>query len=137
MATSPTESFTLAPIARSEAGRLRIDLRVELSGDERLGQLVLDRCSRTDLYLIALHSSRGLVIRHDLRREAIRSFVEQGRIDRTPYGWIALKVRLQGSAYRGRLTRKGERRCQQADARIRKLVRELDTTVAGTAGRDL
>jgi hypothetical protein len=125
MATSSAEVLARSVLARSDAGRLRMDLPVELCADEELRRLVLARCKRSDLYLIALDSSRGFVIRHDLRSEAIRRFVEQGGLDHSLYRWIVIKAHLQHLASRGRLTKRGEQRRRQADKRIQHLADEL------------
>ena len=86
---------------------LVVSLLPQLDGQPARQCDVLRSCAPIDLYLIAIGSLNDLVVRHDVRREAIRDLATQADWGLGTLWWTALRARLSRYVRRDRLTLKG------------------------------
>jgi hypothetical protein len=106
-------------------GHLALDFMPTLESDPELRGKLLGACARTDLYLIAVGSFNDLVLRHDLRRAAIREFAANVNLGTWALRWTALKARLTMCVFRDNLTKRGSVEARGADERLLRLAAQL------------
>ena len=87
--------------------RLVVTLLPRLDGEPTTQCDVLRSCPPIDLYLITIGSLNDLVVRQDVRREAIRDLAKQAGWGAGTLWWTALRARLSGYVRRDRLTPRG------------------------------
>jgi hypothetical protein len=80
---------------------------------------VLRSCAPIDLYLIAIGSLNDLVVRQDVRREAIRDLATQAGWGIGTLRWAALRARLSRYVRRDRLTVRGWAQAEVGAERLR------------------
>lgn len=98
---------------------LVVNLLPQLDGQPARQCDVLRSCAPIDLYLIALGSLNDLVVRHDVRREAVRALAAQADWGVGTLWWTALRARLSRYVRRDRLTLRGWARAQVGAERLR------------------
>jgi hypothetical protein len=81
---------------------------------------VLRSRAPVDLYLIAIGSLNDLVVRQDVRREAIRDLATQAGWGAGTLWWTALRTRLSGYVRRDRLTARGWAQAEVGAERLRR-----------------
>jgi hypothetical protein len=98
---------------------LVVNLLPQLDGQPTRQRDVLRSCAPIDLYLIAIGSLNDLVVRHDVRREAIRDLATQAAWGVGTLWWTALRARLSRYVRRDRLTPRGWARAEVGAERLR------------------
>ena len=98
---------------------LVVNLLPQLDGQPARQCDVLRSCPPIDLYLIAIGSLNDLVVRHDVRREAIRDLATQADWGGGTLWWTALRARLSRYVRRDRLTLRGWARAEIGAERLR------------------
>jgi hypothetical protein len=91
---------------------LVVNLLPQLDGQPARQCDVLRSCPPIDLYLIAIGSLNDLVVRHDVRREAIRDLATQADWGGGTLWWTALRARFSRYVRRDRLTLRGWARAE-------------------------
>ena len=92
---------------RTVGRHLVVTLLPRLDGEPTRQCDVLRSCPSIDLYLITIGSLNDLVVRRDVRREAIRDLAKQAGWGAGTLWWTALRARLSGYVRRDRLTPRG------------------------------
>jgi hypothetical protein len=82
---------------------------------------LLRGCEPIDLYLIAVGSLDDLVVRHDQRRDAIRTLAGQAEWSPRTLRQTALRARMARYVRHGRLTAKGWAQAVDVAARLAEL----------------
>jgi hypothetical protein len=96
-----------------------------LEGHPELRAELLSACARADLYLIAIGSFSGLVVRSDLRRVAIRELASEADLGNWSLRWTALKTRAALYVFGDGLTKRGSVEAAAAVDRLQKLGAEM------------
>jgi hypothetical protein len=104
---------------RSVDRHLVVTLLPQLDGEPTRRCDVLRSCAPIDLYLIAIGSLNDLVVRPDVRREAIRDLATQADWGVGTLWWTALRARLSRYVRRDRLTVKGWAQAEVGAERLR------------------
>jgi hypothetical protein len=113
-------------------GQLALDFNPALGDDPELRSRLLHACARTEIYLMAVGSFDDLVLRHDLRRAAIREFAaKNANLSGWELRWTALRARLALYVFRDGLTSRGSAEVNGADERLRALADQLQAAPAG------
>jgi hypothetical protein len=99
---------------------LVVSLLPQLDGQPTRQCDVLRSCAPIDLYLIAIGSLNDLVVRRDVRREAIRDLATQADWGAGTLWWMALRAHLFGYVRRDRLTVKGWAQAELGAERLRR-----------------
>jgi len=99
---------------------LVLNLLPQLDGQPARQCDVLRSCPPIDLYLIAIGSLNDLVVRHDVRREAVRDLAAKADWGVGTLWWTALRARLSRHVRRDRLTLKGWARAEVGAERLRR-----------------
>jgi hypothetical protein len=98
---------------------LVVNLLPQLDGQPARQRDVLRSCAPIDLYLIAIGSLNDLVVRHDVRREAIRGLAKQAAWGVGTLWLTAFRARLSRYVRRDRLTPRGWARAEVGAERLR------------------
>jgi hypothetical protein len=99
---------------------LVVSLLPQLDGQRTRQSDVLRSCAPVDLYLIAIGSLNDLVVRQDVRREAIKALASQADWGVGTLWWTAFRARLFGYVRRDRLTVKGWVQAELGAERLRR-----------------
>jgi hypothetical protein len=99
--------------------RLVVNLLPQLDGEPARQCQVLGSSDPIDLYLIAVGSLNDLVVRQDVRREAIKALATQAGWSAGTLWWAALRARLSRYVRRDRLTTSGWARARVGAQRLK------------------
>jgi hypothetical protein len=113
---------------RTVDGHLALDFAPALGADPELRSALLQACTGSEIYLVAIDSFDDLVLRHDLRRAAIKEFASNAQLSAWDLRWTALRARLARYVSRDGLTERGSIQARGACERLQRLVEQLQTT---------
>ena len=97
---------------------LVVNLLPQLDGQPARQRDMLRSCAPIDLYLIAIGSLNDLIVRQDVRREAIKALASQADWGVGTLWWTAFRARLFGYVRRDRLTLRGWARAEVGAERL-------------------